>query len=57
MFKAPMAKMFGMVSTFSRENAVTESIILKQFMSNEPDESLVLFPEGDSTNGKRALLR
>lgn len=46
-----------MVSTLPGENAATKSIILKQFMSDEPDKSLLLFPEEDSTNGKCALLR
>lgn len=57
MFSAPIAKIFGMVSTLPCGNAATESSILKQFMSDESDKSLLLFPEGDSTNGKRALLR
>lgn len=57
MFNAPIAKFFGLVSSLPHENAATESIVLKQFMSNEQDKSLLLFPEGDSTNGKIALLR
>lgn len=52
-----MAKMFGMVSTVPRGSTATESVVLKQFMSDEPDECMVFFPEGDTTNGKRALLR
>lgn len=40
------------------ENASTESIVLKQFISNERcEKSLLLFPEAASTNGKCALLR
>lgn len=47
-----------MVSSIPHENASTESIVLKQFISNASDEkSLLLFPEGATTNGKCALLR
>lgn len=57
-FSAPMALYFGLVSSLPHENASTDSIVLKQFISNENDEkSLILFPEGATTNGKCALLR
>jgi len=57
-FGASMAYFFGLVDLLPNENASSESIVLKQFISNEHYEKLLLlFPEGASTNGKCALLR
>lgn len=54
----PLALFFGLVSLSPYHNTATESDMLKQFISNENEEkSLVLFPEGASTNGKCALLK
>lgn len=58
MLSDPLAFFFGMVSLSPYNNAATECAVLKKFVSNENDEnSLVLFPEGASTNGKCALLK
>lgn len=58
LFSAPTALFFGLVSILPHENDATESVVLKQFLSSENGKkSLLLFPEGASTNGKCALLR
>lgn len=58
MLSLPMAYFFGLVSSLPNANTAHESTVLKQFISNEQDEkSLLLFPEGSTTNGKCALLR
>lgn len=58
MFSQPIALFFGLVSLPNVNTNVVESAVLKKFISNEHDEkSLLLFPEGSSTNGKCALLK
>jgi len=57
-FSSSMAFFFGpSVCSLSNENASTESSVLKQFISNDQEKSLLLFPEGAFTSGKRALLK
>jgi len=52
-----VALYFGLVSTLTNDNLATESTVLKQFLANDDKKSLLLFPEGASTNGKCALLK
>ncbi|XP_050429472.1 lipid droplet-regulating VLDL assembly factor AUP1-like [Adelges cooleyi] len=54
-FADPIASFFGLVSMLHHENVTSATAFLKQFISN--GRSLVLFPEGATTNGKSALLR
>ncbi|XP_022161901.1 ancient ubiquitous protein 1-like [Myzus persicae] len=56
-FSRPVALYFGLISTLTNDNLTTESTVLKQFLANDNKKSLLLFPEGASTNGKCALLR
>jgi len=52
-----VALYFGLTSTLTNDNTTTESTVLKQFLANDNEKTLLLFPEGASTNGKCALLR
>jgi ancient ubiquitous protein 1 len=56
-FSIPVALYFGLISTLTNDNITTESTVLKQFLANDNEKTLLLFPEGASTNGKCALLR
>ncbi|XP_060879953.1 lipid droplet-regulating VLDL assembly factor AUP1-like [Metopolophium dirhodum] len=56
-FSRPVALYFGLISTLTNDNITTESTVLKQFLANDNEKTLLLFPEGASTNGKCALLR
>ncbi|KAF0771420.1 ancient ubiquitous protein 1-like [Aphis craccivora] len=57
LFSTPVALYFGMISTLINDNVTTETSILKQFLVRNNKQSLMLFPEGASTNGKYALLK
>ncbi|CAH1713864.1 unnamed protein product [Aphis gossypii] len=57
LFSTPVALYFGMISTLINDNVTTETSILKQFLVRNNKQSLMLFPEGASTNGKCALLK
>lgn len=56
-FSRPVGLYFGLISTLTNDNITTESTVLKQFLANDNEKTLLLFPEGASTNGKCALLR
>ncbi|XP_001946551.1 ancient ubiquitous protein 1 [Acyrthosiphon pisum] len=56
-FSRSVALYFGLISTLTDDNNTTESTVLKQFFANDNEKTLLLFPEGASTNGKCALLR
>ncbi|XP_050536031.1 lipid droplet-regulating VLDL assembly factor AUP1-like [Daktulosphaira vitifoliae] len=49
------ALFFGLLSLLNNDNVASESSIIKQFLST--GKSLLLFPEGTTTNGKYALLK
>uniref|UniRef100_A0A2S2PA69 Lipid droplet-regulating VLDL assembly factor AUP1 n=1 Tax=Schizaphis graminum TaxID=13262 RepID=A0A2S2PA69_SCHGA len=57
LFSTPVALYFGLISTLTNDNVTSEMTILKQFLVNNNKKSLLLFPEGASTNGKYALLK
>ncbi|XP_015380526.1 PREDICTED: ancient ubiquitous protein 1-like [Diuraphis noxia] len=57
LFSTPVALYFGLISILTNDNITTERTILKQFLANDNNNSLLLFPEGATTNGKCALLR
>ncbi|KAL5234135.1 hypothetical protein ACI65C_001545 [Semiaphis heraclei] len=57
LFSVPVALYFGLISTLTNDNNTTERTILKQFLASDNNNSLLLFPEGATTNGKCALLR
>ncbi|KAL4149566.1 hypothetical protein QTP88_003493 [Uroleucon formosanum] len=56
-FSTPVALYFGLISTLTNDNITTESTVLKQILANDNEKTLLLFPEGASTNGKCALLK
>jgi len=56
-FSRPEALYFGLISTLTDDNNTTDITVLKQFLDSDNNRSLILFPEGASTNGKCALLR
>ncbi|XP_025193768.1 ancient ubiquitous protein 1-like [Melanaphis sacchari] len=57
LFNTPIALYFGLISILTNDNPSSEITVLKQFLANNDKKSLLLFPEGASTNGKCALLK